>query len=400
MNPIQITRTMRGTEFHVISLILVLLTGIFCLSVNAYMQTVYTIPSSGTISFMTARSGSPEDIQTAVDAVASLGGGIVYIPEGNFTFNYDGNYGVIIPGGVNIFGMGINKTILQVTEDYPTGQKNMFLADGGAGSKPIRISGISFKGLIVGDDSTYDTSGVRMTKSADFRIDHCHFQDFASGIETRNDIGYTLRGVIDHCSFDNPYKDDPSVPGEKKWGYGIIVGGDSSTWNEIDYYLGQYNGKNNIVYIEDCDFNRCRHCVASSGSRAWYVVRHCDFTDPRKYGMIDVHGSYAGGRGLEAYDNIIDSNNNSQSNPFWIRGGGGVIFNNTMKNQPNPAIVLTTEGTGIQAVQDLWIWDNTLINVGEGLLDPDGFTENVDYFLHEKADYIPYPYPHPLTFWE
>jgi hypothetical protein len=135
--------------------------------------------------------------------------------------------------------------------------------------------------------------------------------------------------------------------------------------------------------------------------------------------MIDVHESYAsspyvGGRGLEAYDNILiwnASNDWGAAYAFLIRGGGGVIYNNTIQYityQNSYAIYAAKRGSNpLCYVKNLYIWGNTLIgtsnllkivNEGYGLLQ-----ENVDYFLrspNQQQDgfvYAPYPYPHPLT---
>lgn len=425
-------KELHNKRFYFRFLCIIILTCSFTIaSTFSLLTNEVVIKNSGQISVteVIAKSGSAEDIQEAVDYVASRGGGTVYIPAGDFAFRINPNKqasngipsGVIIPGGVNVIGAGMNRTILRVVE-RPPDSNLMFSIEGN--NKSVRISGISFIGYKFSREGDPWTDGICIMGAKDFRIDHCYFEDFSgSAIECANHwIRGANRGVIDHCIFDNPYTTNSSVQGEKVWPYGVLVGGTGreDCWHDITYYLGQYDGKENIVYIEDCVFRRCRHAtVGSTVGGGFYVIRHCNITYPAYQGMIDVHESYAsspyvGGRGLEAYDNILiwnASNDWGAAYAFLIRGGGGVIYNNTIQYityQNSYAIYAAKRGSNpLCYVKNLYIWGNTLIgtsnllkivNEGYGLLQ-----ENVDYFLrspNQQQDgfvYAPYPYPHPLT---
>jgi len=373
-------------------------------AISSLMKNVI-IRSNGQISTTTilAKSGSAVDIQAAVDVVVTAGGGTVYIPEGMFEWNassftqsfWGRATGVIIPGGVNIIGAGDNKTVLRVVERAHNAL--MFGVDGQG--KPVRISGIHFIGYVV--DETENIGAIRIVDSQDFRIDHCTFENFDNtGISTRKqDTNKVHRGVIDHNVFDNPYKENLT---NAKWGYGIIVVayyGIPDLWKPLDYYLGQY--VDNVVYIEDNVFRRCRHAIASNEG-GYYVARYNTFEEPRpkNFGEIDVHGGDPGGRGLEAYNNvIIGAEGYGASQAFWIRGGGGVIFNNTMQNILYGITLQKESSDPTYQVKELYIWNNNM-DGGTLLNNPAGYTENVDYFLYAKPDYTPYPYPHPLTLQE
>jgi hypothetical protein len=222
-----------------------------------------------------------------------------------------------------------------------------------------------------------------------------------------------VRGVIDHNFFDNPSKD---VFGGD-WGYGIIVFGTASSaktpvWNQdITQFLGKYETAPAgipLVYIEDNTFYRHRHAIASNQG-TWYVARYNTFYEPRpkNYGIIDVHGcagtGYGGGRGLEAYNNIIHGAvGYSASQAFWLRGGGGAVFNNEITGCLYGVMLSAREPSApdYTQIRDLWIWSNTgaPFNPGDW-----GYVEGVDYFLRAPTltedgfTYTPYPYPHPLT---
>ena len=352
-----------------------------------------------------ADSGLPEDIQTAVNEAAAAGGGTVYIPEGTFLWNassfsqtfWGRPTGVIIPGGVNVIGAGADKTVLKVVERAPDNAL-MFGVDGEG--KSVRISGIHFIGYVV--DETENICAIKIVDGKDFRVDHCIFENFDNaGISTRKQTATTIhRGVIDHNIFDNPYKD--SVGGV--WGYGVIViacsGIEDIIWKPIDEYLGKY--EDNVVYIEDNVFRRCRHAIASNEG-GYYVARYNLFEEPRpkNYGIIDIHGASAsgmlGGRGLEAYNNtIIGAEGYDASQAFWIRGGGGVIFNNVMLNILYGVGLYKDNINPKYWVKELYIWSNSM---DRGILinNAGNYTENIDYFLYVKPNYTPYPYPHPLT---
>jgi hypothetical protein len=349
-------------------------------------------------SYIVARSGNPQDIQAAVDAVAAAGGGTVSVPEGTWTFNVNPStgVGVLIPGGVNVIGAGQDKTILQMTYVQ---QGTMFGIDGDNG-KPVRISGFTFKGYVE-DSEEVSISGIGICDTKDFRIDHCKFIDFPSfgiavaGLEDDSSHGY-LRGVIDHCEFDNPYKE--RIGGD--WSYGVGVFGHNN-WDNLDSLLGQYDTLKRVVYIEDCTFRRCRYAVASNNG-GWYVFRHNTVYVSPNYGSfakacLDVHeGStdYPGGRGLEAYDNVFYGTDYGQQ-AFKLRCGGGVIFNNSINDMYVAFWLLKAEWAQNEQnyVKNIYIWNNT----SEDISKDEFYQENVHYFLYAKPRYTPYLYPHPLT---
>ena len=447
-----VEKKMRSTKFYAILLFLVMFAGILSLSpaISSLMNSV-VIESTGQISAteVTARSGSPQDIQAAVNQVNVAGGGTVYIPAGNFTFNPPMNgIGVTIPPGVNVIGAGIDVTILRETMN--SGDSVMFFSDGQiygpTQGPPVRISGISFIGYVV-DETVTINRGIHIRRSKDFRIDHCQFVDFANAaIITDGDTGGTYmgklinRGVIDHCTFDNPYKDNwaPRNPEEETWalwGYGIIVVGDWYTWDpNIADYLGHYgpvldyhyllDGQWPVdvpvpqpIYIEDCNFSRCRHSIASNGG-GYYVARYNHF-DRGLYSHCDVHGANPGGRGIEVYNNIFDMIDQSyslgQGSAVGIRGGSGIAYNNTFIFSNSPpsikALSLRYDGQNeTYLVKNFYWWNNTvkyqngtLIAVSNYIVNYYNYTEDVNYFLRapnqtlDGFSYTPYPYPHPLT---
>jgi len=402
-------KQMRIKKLLAILLASVILAAVFTLSpaISSLMNYVI-IESGGRIelggSVVTASSGSAEDIQEAVDLVRATGG-TVYVPAGTFYWNSETVNSV---DGVNIIGAGggSNGTILHNNKAAPFDP--MFVIDG-SNHKPFRISGIRFEGTVTSSNDDVDGSAIQISSEAlDFRVDHCTFINFPNeAIGVFNFATGTIQGVIDHNIIDNPYKD---VYGGL-WAYGIVIAGQYANWDEdITHFLGKYETAPSgfpIVYIEDNHFSRCRHAIASTQS-AWYVARYNVIDDerPENFGSVDVHGASSpttpGGRGLEAYNNtIIGTAGYDSAQAFWIRGGGGVIFNNTMQNILY-GIGLFREEYVPSQVEDLWIWGNnmdggTLINnYGE-------YEENVDYFLRapnqgqDGFTYTPYPYPHPLT---
>lgn len=376
-----------------------------------------TIRSTGNISIrqVVAKSGSPQDVQAAVNSIAAMGGGTVYVPEGEWTFNppqQQWGCAVSVPGGVSVIGAGIGKTILkQTTASTLT---TYFFALDGSNGKPIRISGFTFEVVSVEDD--YGVVGITVDRTLDFRIDHISFINF-SGMAIYTEDS---RGVIDHCNIDNPYKDNylPHNPNGEYfavWGYGIVITAPNMPWqSSISYYLGQY--KDYIVYIEDCNFSRCRHAVASN-NEAWYVVRYCSFEKASAYGQVDVHGGSPGGRGHEVYNCVFDLSDESyslgQDAATEPRGGGGIVWNNTViinTNYPTKTVDMGSDGQSYPYdVRQYYIWGNTAYDHNQNpinftdRIDPWNYQENVNYFLrapNQQQDgftYTPYPYPHPIT---
>jgi hypothetical protein len=416
---------------------------------NAQLTNTVKIQSTGQISTtkIWAKSGYWRDIQAAVDAVAAAGGGIVHIPEGTWNFINVGeswsSAKVVVPAGVSIFGaptqrtsglpydgIGMNpndqvvewRTVLQIPAEFAPqrpGEVLMFRVVGdGSPGKTFRFSDIK----VVGYREFNNTSDrwyavVRIENVIDFRVDHCFFKNTAGlAVTVTAQPNGNCCGVIDHCRFVNDY-------GYVEWDYaacsvhyGIMPKFTGSTrWeDDITKVVGQYTTY--TTFIEDCYFSRWRHCV-SSNDGTHYVFRHNTIEKDSVVGSLDAHGTYnyVGTRAMEIYNNLIidpvlnmhpqnwnsttPANGQSGYAVNW-RGGGGVFFNNYVRNY-EVGVYLVDEGTVEKCwPHDIWIWNNTWVNVEYTLMkysDYRTIQEGVDYFLYAPDWYTPYPYPHPLT---
>jgi hypothetical protein len=371
-------------------------------------------------------TGSADDIQAAIDAVYAAGGGNVLIPAGSFPFtinsskrsSLDNNpMGVEIKGGVNIVGAGKDQTHLIMTGDVSDSYitANMFFGRGDqTPQKPIRISGIHFKGYVnysapagsssPGQIEYHSYRAIIMEGVKDFRIHDCYFEDFhGAGAEVDNTRfavpgQWAICGVIDHCVFDNPYR---NIAGTQ-WGYGVDVATEytppfgTAVWEpDVNNLFGKYTST--TAFVEDCTFLRCRHEISSS-SNARYVFRYntCN-KSPIGNSYVDAHGGTYSSRAWEVYNNTI---NDAIGGNIGIapRGGSGLIFNNTLIGLGLGIDLLNDAGTPTQKMMsDTYIWNNTFTNVGTQLQHDASLTENVNYFLYAKPGYVPYIYPHPLT---
>jgi hypothetical protein len=203
------------------------------------------------------------------------------------------------------------------------------------------------------------------------------------------------RGVIYKNDFIDNYNN--SV---RNLGYGVVVYGDGS-WPALEL------GTQNAIFIEDNYMSGNRHHVASNNSSR-YVFRHNTViaTDVTKdFAMADAHGlssSPRGSRSWEIYNNNFSANLSSGRvyAAIGIRGGDGVIFNNTMGSNIARAVVLELEGAscGTYPAKDqtrqAWIWNNN-----PGTIDntcTSSIQAGRDYFTSARAGYTPYAYPHPL----
>jgi hypothetical protein len=350
--------------------------------------------SSGTV--INAASGSPSDIRTAL--AKANPGDTIQIPAGTFTFDESVN----INAGVYIMGAGIDATILQ---KIGTSERPFFNVDCSNGL-PIWIANMK----MIGDqtaDSDHMDDGISLNSGCqDFRITGIEFESFG---ETGISVNGNARGVIDNCHFINIYR-----PAIANFGYGVRVYGDG----DIGWARPFVPGDENAVFVEDSYFIGNRHAIASIyGSR--YVFRHNLVEDNGGEGAwvqaVDAHGpgygSDRGSRSYEVYENTIDNANTSCWVGMYIRGGDGVIFNNTLSGGMTTAPIMLVNDSGdgpwpaLDQIRELYLWENyyegsltTPTNWSTSAADGDGriVQEGRDYFNSPRPGYTPYTYPHPL----
>ncbi len=169
------------------------------------------------------------------------------------------------------------------------------------------------------------------------------------------------------------------------------------------------------VLVEDNYFSGNRHNIASNNGSV-YVFRHntCVGQDPAKnFAQTDAHGlssSPRGSRSYEIYNNVYSANISSglQRTAIGIRGGDGVIFNNTMTaatiSRPIELSAKDFPAAPIPALIKpdlLYIWNNSNYSnsyATNGIDNncPSSIGLNRDDSLSPKPGYTPYTYPHPL----
>jgi len=342
---------------------------------------------------VTAASTSFTDVQNAVNI--SVPGDIVQIPEG---YSDWGTNTLNVPGGIYIKGSGYLSTIIQRSN---TTSNYLIQFDGSNGS-PCLLSDIKFEG-VYNNDNIYSKGVGLLNGCINFKVFNCEFYGFANcALQVGNALNQ--RGVIYSNRFINNYYSSIG-----NYGYGIVVLG-NGTWPALEL------GSENAVFVEDNYFSGNRHNIASNnGSR--YVFRYNNVigtTAVKNFAMTDAHGLSSwprGSRSFEIYNNeySTDFQEGFQRTAIGIRGGDGVIFNNTCTNKIARTIELSIEGftcgtyPGSDQIRSLYIWNNEAHDeLGYGTIDgvanncPSSIALNRDYFMTTKSGYSPYSYPHPL----
>ncbi len=367
-----------------------------------------------------ARSTSLADIQVAVDSAKN--GFAVKIPPGSSTWLNT----LIIPDvkRITLIGSGQEYTIISSDTAAPSSLINM-------GSSGSRITEIGF--ILANNNG----DGIRV-RGTDWRIDHCRFGNaIDQTIEGVHARGFSSEGcpvgLVDHCEFNN---------------IRVLVAGDASLMANSIWAEPLGLGTHNAVFIEDCifTFTKFGNAIdANYGGR--YVSRYNVLYDV----YIEAHsvqGTHRATRSWEIYGNTINQVEQAMWTPYFLRGGTGVVFNNTLTGNWSSATITVDNRRSFQELGDgglcdgtspwdgneeangypardqigrstdqwLWTdenpyppqeldpfyqWNNTYNGSDISVYVHNNcdihIKENRDYYNYfEKPGYTPYTYPHPL----
>ena len=261
--------------------------------------------------------GSSTSVQYLHDNSAQDGDTIT-LPAGTFVWLN----GVTISKSIVIQGAGIDQTIIQ--DNVPRTSPNFGRLFSVSASGTWRLTGFTLTfGTVasIGGQGTINLSG----SSHAFRIDHVKFNDlYNGGINTTGD----LWGVIDHCNFISSRALLGIFIGHDNWG-GVGTYGDNS-WAQPTNL-----GSNQFIFVEDNTYSGSAGVQdfvdGLGGSR--YVVRH----------NVTTNGSIGGGHGTDSGQRrrsvrAFEIYNNTMIATYlfpmssYMRGGTGVIYNNTVSN--------------------------------------------------------------------
>jgi hypothetical protein len=319
--------------------------------------------------------------------------GMAQLPEGCYEIKNT----ITLPACRRLIGAGADKTILYRNPAGNYSQPMLRVSGRQTEACLTQISGLAFLGVRNTDDTGQDY-GILMTNIKDFRIDHSYFEGFGfAGVRVEGNSS----GVVDHSMFVDNFK-----RGIDNLGYGVVVYGKGYWVEDLQ------PGSPKATFVEDSLFTGNRHAIAASAG-AHYVFRNNQVLNSVEACAIDAHGmGYGSAHGtqyVEIYHNVIHDPVYDECG-IGIRGGGGVIFENSIQGYKNPILLILEWGTpekskaeypALDQIQGLYIWDNQ-IKGGHPvpLVDETGvgfIEEGRDYFTQPLAGYIPYAYPHPMA---
>jgi len=380
---------------------------------------IVVAPALADAATLTASSCSLAAVQAVVDSAAN--GDVVQVPAGACTWSS----ALVVSKSITLQGAGIDQTTITSAS---SGQVTL-----ASSADNVRITAFTFAG-----GATLQVSG-----GVDWRVHHMKFvgPSFFEGVQIRGDSKTTLpRGLVDHCTFVNGRVLVMGYPGV----------GPSETYGATHWTQPLDLGTDKAVYVEDSTFTltvfgNAMDCNYSGQ----YVFRHNTVTDA----YIEAHslqGYDRACRKWEIYDNTIRQSTQVVYRPFFIRGGTGVIFNNTVTGtfgtttihfdsyrsyadagapvgrcngastwdgnaQPNgypcrdqigrstDAYAWTAEPYPSQTLDPAYVWNNTMngsLMSAEVVNSSAGWVQaNRDFYANvgPKPGYTPYTYPHPLV---
>lgn len=342
---------------------------------------------------VTAASCSYAAVSAAVNSAAT--GTTVSVPAGDCSW---GTQQLNVPAGIYLRGAGQDKTVIRRVGSVSN--TSYLVAYNCSNGQRAQFSGMTLIGN--GNAAIQDKGLGLLNGCSDFSVTNSKFSKFVFSAVYVGDAP-KQRGVI----FKNNFIDNYS-PELKNLGYGVAVYG-GGAWPALSL------GSADAVFVEDNYFSGNRHNIASNNGSV-YVFRYnkVNGTDAAKdYAMTDAHGlssSQRGSRSFEIYNNTYSTSISSglQRTAIGIRGGDGVIFNNTVPATVSRTVELMVEGfgcgtyPGADQSRSVYIWNNTA-NPQNGYTTngidntcPASLGLNRDYFLNAKPGYTPYVYPHPL----
>jgi hypothetical protein len=336
-------------------------------------------------------SGTSQDVQQIVNGASS--DGVAHLPEGCYKITSAVN----IPLCTHLIGAGADKTILYRDPDEFYTQSILRLSGRSDATCTTQISGLAFIGVRDTND-THEDYGLIISNVLDFRLDHSYFEGFGfAGVRVEG----ASSGVIDHAIFVDNFK-----RGINNLGYGVTVYGENH-WD-----ADPQPGGSQAIFVEDSLFFGNRHAIAANAG-VHYVFRYNQVLNGVVACGVDAHGmgfgSAHGTRYVEIYHNVIEDPAYDWCG-IGIRGGSGVIFENTIRDYKNPILLILEWGTpesykakypAFDQVQELYIWDNQITGgPSEPQVDETGvgfIVAGRDYFTKPLPGYVPYVYPHPLA---
>ncbi|MCK4528734.1 T9SS type A sorting domain-containing protein [candidate division WOR-3 bacterium] len=265
-----------------------------------------------------AASCEQMDVQAAIDSASN--GDTVVVPAGEGTWDS----GVSIPDDKNIMLQGAGMDLTIITRSSTGTAVDLEKTSS-------RVTGFTF------NEGRVSTSG------SGWRVDHCKIisDEGMVGVMVRGTIqGVHPDGLVDHCTFQNAR---------------VVVMGAAAMLHEgpQQHYLWVQEldlGTDRAVYVEDCTFTYTvfGNCMdANYGGK--YVFRYNTINDV----YIEAHSVQGENRATikwEIYNNTINQVDRSMWTPFFIRGGTGVVFNNTLTGTwTSPRITLDNVRTFTEA---------------------------------------------------
>lgn len=355
-------------------------------------------PPPGPGKVVKAESGSQAHIRAAVARAEP--GAVVDIPPGTWTWSDT----LVLKKPVHLRGRGS----VFVRRKGPDLRMAILEGDG------YRVSGLTFRGT--GQSAPKEDTGLTI-KGTDFLVWDCRFEWFGwscLAVKGRK-AGVIPKGVIHDCRFANAIQDFGL-------GYGVAIGGHASTY---DRPLAP--GSGDMVYVEDCRFEDCRHAVDGADA-ARFVFRHNKVVGAGdNASMMSNHGAMLNFRRracrwCEFYENEGASPRRRRWAGFVIRGGDGVIHNNRVRDTAKFCVIgyepisraatfpgFEPEYPAKDQTLSLHLWNNRHDGGRAGSLDllskrheplftgrdADGKPIDVIHF-ERRPGYEPFPYPHPM----
>lgn len=252
--------------------------------------------------------GSQYSVNTAIyDANP---GDTVVVPPGTFTWS-----GVSVNKAVTLRGAGPQSTTINISGSAPT------WSGGGA----IEVSAPAIVAdLTMTQPGTGPTTAIRATNVNGWRITNVTYNSAAVCAYFLYVNG--VYGLVDNCTINGG-------SGSDEW---IFTRGPSDSWQTASSM-----GAADAVYVEDCTFNNQGYPDFNANARG--VIRFCTINATVNTIKLDAHG-YATNtparscRHVEFYHNHWLQSNGS--NAMELRGGTGMIFNNTCDTSPGAFYLL------------------------------------------------------------